>query len=80
MYMLGKCFPNCWLEVSMYPEGTGNSHLETDFCGFALTSSNIYMVSNFQAATECLSCNHIIQLTISSVRKNSVAPNSSHNF
>jgi hypothetical protein len=31
--------PDCWLVVSMYPEGTATGHLDTGFLGFSLSLS-----------------------------------------
>ena len=34
----GFCLPDCWLEVSIHPEGPATSHLDRDFLGFPLPS------------------------------------------
>jgi hypothetical protein len=31
--------PDCWLVVSMHPEGPATGHLDTGFLGFPLSSS-----------------------------------------
>jgi hypothetical protein len=33
------CLPDCWLVVSMHPEGPAVGHLDTGFLGFPLSSS-----------------------------------------
>jgi hypothetical protein len=33
------CLPDCWLVVSMHPEGPATGHLDTGFLGFPLSSS-----------------------------------------
>jgi hypothetical protein len=34
-----SCLPDCWLVVSMHPEGPATGHLDTGFLGFPLSSS-----------------------------------------
>jgi hypothetical protein len=36
------CSPDCWLEVSMHPEGPATGHLDTGFLGFPLSLSKCW--------------------------------------
>jgi hypothetical protein len=49
--------PDCWLVVSMHPEGPATDHLTQVFLVFLCLKANAEMVPKFQVATASLSCN-----------------------
>jgi hypothetical protein len=55
-YFIYFCLPDCWLVVSMHPEGPATGHLDTGFLGFPLSSTKSWNGSQFQVATACFSC------------------------